>query len=248
MKTQNLILHIPHSSRKIPYYNNFILPREELETEINLLTDWYTDELFDLDNTTRVVADFSRIFCDPERFADDEKENMSKVGMGVLYETTDDGRKMREVTPELKQQIIREFYNPHHTKLKQAVKAKLKTNATATIVDCHSFTDFPLKRDVDQNKNRPDICIGSDNFHTPESLVIFSKMFFEKYGLSVKINSPYSGAIVPLDYYGENARVQSIMIEINRKLYLSDKNIKSSNFDFIKDMIHSYLLELINRY
>lgn len=50
-----------------------------------ILTDWYTDELFKLEPVTTVQANFSRLFCDAERFVDDSQEVMAKKGMGVLY-------------------------------------------------------------------------------------------------------------------------------------------------------------------
>ena len=52
--------------------------------EIIKLTDWYTDDLFLFEDSIVVKADFSRIFCDTERFSDDSQEVMAKYGMGVL--------------------------------------------------------------------------------------------------------------------------------------------------------------------
>ena len=51
------------------------------------------------------------------------------------------------------------------------------------------------------------------------------KNYFEELGLVVGINNPYAGTIVPLEYYQKNENVNSIMIEINRKLFMKDGNI-----------------------
>lgn len=83
---QKSILHIPHSSTKIPMTNGYVVDQEVLDREILKLTDWYTDDLFSLVGSIQVRADFSRIFCDTERFTDDSLEVMAKFGMGVLYE------------------------------------------------------------------------------------------------------------------------------------------------------------------
>lgn len=73
-----------------------------LQNEIKLLTDWYMDELFYNENATIAKAEFSRIFCDVERFADDSREVMAKYRMGVCYELTDDGQRLRHMSDDLK--------------------------------------------------------------------------------------------------------------------------------------------------
>ncbi len=45
-------------------------------------------------------------------------------------------------------------------------------------------------------------------------------------GLHVRVNTPYSGAITPLCYYGKEKRVISVMIEINRKLYMNERTLE----------------------
>jgi N-formylglutamate amidohydrolase len=81
-----------------------------------------------------------------------------------------------------------------------------------------------LNSDLDKTEDRPDISLGVDYFHTPEWLVNKLKLSFEKNNLSVKINSPYSGTIIPLKYYNKDKRVMGIMIEVNKKLYLGDED------------------------
>ena len=44
------------------------------------MTDWYTDELFDFGFGDRLVYPVSRLVCDPERFRDDEREEMAQIG------------------------------------------------------------------------------------------------------------------------------------------------------------------------
>ena len=88
---KKLVLHIPHSSIEIPLLDGYVSSHDEIQQEIIKLTDWYTDDLFDSQVDDKIVTPFSRIFCDVERFADDDLEVMSKFGMGVLYEKFDNG-------------------------------------------------------------------------------------------------------------------------------------------------------------
>ena len=237
-----LILHIPHSSDKIPVKKGYLVDKIILDKEILKLTDWYTDDLFSFENSIVVKADFSRIFCDTERFSDDNLEIMAKFGMGVLYEKGDDGSIIREVNQGLREEILNGYYWDHHKKLNQAVDNQLKLNGKALIIDCHSFPSKSLFRDIDQNKNRPDFNIGTDSFHTPKYLIEISKDFFNKKGYTLGVDWPYSGSIVPLNHYQKTKNVESIMLEVNRALYLNEPgNEMSSNYLVIKETISEYL-------
>jgi N-formylglutamate amidohydrolase len=239
---KQLILHIPHSSTLIPILDGYVSSNEKIEQEIIKLTDWYTDDLFDSDVDNKIVAPFSRIFCDVERFADDDLEIMSKVGMGVLYEKLDSDEILRKVTPELRKKILTEYYWKHHNSLTTIVEEQLNVNGECLIVDCHSFPSTPLQKAINQNSNTPDFNIGTDSFHTPKKYIEASSTYFENLGYSLGVDWPYSGSIVPMKYYQKEKRVNSIMLEINRKLYLNEPtNEKSIEYEKTKKVVEGYL-------
>lgn len=96
---------------------------------------------------------------------------------------------------------------------------------------------------------RPDICIGADEYHTPQKLTDIIKLQFESLGYSVEINSPFSGSIVPSKYYKQDKRVVSIMIEVNRKLYMNEETfLKSKQFNTISKKISRAAITAINNY
>jgi N-formylglutamate amidohydrolase len=242
MAGQKVILHIPHSSEIIPSFDGYLVTEEELKKEMLKLTDRYTDDLFFSADDEPVVAGFSRIFCDPERFPDDKNEIMAQFGMGVLYEKSDEGKVIRTVTPELREHIMTHYYWKHHEKLNNAVNSQLAQFGKALIVDCHSYPGIPLKRDLDQTPNRPDFNIGTDSFHTPEHLIAISADFFKKAGYSLGIDWPYKGSIVPMQHYQKNNAVQSIMLEINRVLYMNESTgEKTERYSEIKEVTSEYI-------
>jgi N-formylglutamate deformylase len=244
---QKIILHIPHSSTNVPLTEGYIVDSITLEKEILKLTDWYTDDLFFSKNDEMIVAEFSRIFCDPERFTDDSQEVMAQYGMGVLYEKSDNGEELRTVTPELKEKILQSYYWKHHDKLSAAVNRQLESFDKAVIIDCHSYPSQPLKRDLDKNPIRPDFNIGTDSFHTPTELIDISVSFFEKAGYTLGIDWPYKGSIVPLEHFQKNKKVSTIMLEINRALYLNEPtNQKSESYDQIKQTVNAYIQTIKN--
>lgn len=239
---KQLILHIPHSSINIPLKDGYVVSHEILQSEILKLTDWYTDDLFNSEEDVMVIAPFSRIFCDPERFPDDEQEIMAKFGMGVLYEKTDNGDSMRVVSPELRKQILEEYYWKHHYRLNSAVNKQLEQYNKAVIVDCHSYPEIPIERSLIKSSFRPDFNIGTDAYHTPKILIDASIDFFEQKGFSLGIDEPYTGSIVPLEHYQKNKSVQSIMLEINRRLYLEEgSNKKSDNYETTKTITQEFI-------
>jgi len=237
-----MLLHIPHSATQIPLYEGFIADREVIEKEVIKLTDWYTDELFEISGQDRLVTPFSRIFCDVERFEDNRFEPMSKFGMGVLYEKTDSGKILRTVDQGLRKKIIDGYYEPHHDLLTKLVEKSLLQYGRSLIVDCHSFPHVPLNCSMYQGDLRPDFNIGTDSFHTPTEWVDILKTYFLDEGYSVEIDVPYNGSIVPMRYYQEEKRVRSIMLEVNRKLYMNEITTeKASEFQKIQETVHGFL-------
>ena len=239
---QKLVVHIPHAATAIPETDGFAVSKDIIENEILQLTDWYTDDLFDAVDTESIIFNYSRIFCDPERFSDDSLEPMAGVGMGVLYERTDDDQIMRVISPELREHILTNYYLLHHGKLAQAVRQQLEAYGKALILDAHSFPDIPLKKNSNKTMPRPDFNIGSDYFHTPAELIEISATFFTEKGFTFGINWPFSGSIVPMEFYRKNKQVASVMLEVNRRLYLIEgTKIKSANYLHIKQIVQEYM-------
>jgi N-formylglutamate amidohydrolase len=239
---KKLILHIPHSSTVIPLLDGYVSTPDEIQQEIIRLTDWYTDDLFNSQVDDKIVTPFSRIFCDVERFADDELEVMSKFGMGALYEKFDNGNLLRIVSPELKQNVLKDYYWIHHASLSKVVKTSLEQTKLCLILDCHSFPSSPLTRAIVQDEIRPDFNIGTDSYHTPKYIIEESINFFETKGYTLGVDTPYSGSIVPMEYYQKDQRVTSIMLEVNRGLYLKENtNEKSENYNKTKEIVQGYM-------
>ena len=238
----NLIFHIPHASLRIPDYGQYLLPRDAVDTEALHLTDLYTDELFVAGtHDTLVQADFCRVYCDVERFDNDALEPMSKFGMGATYVQCDDGRQLRSLMPAERDDIMQTCYYPHHKRLTEAADASIIQTGEARIIDCHSFPDHPLRCSLYDGDAKFDFNIGTDIFHTPAEWVEASVKFFANHGFSLGINEPYAGSIVPMKHYQKDKRVKSIMLEVNRNLYMNNNYTRGRRFAEIKDVITEFL-------
>ena len=234
-----MILHIPHSSTET-------LNKDILDKKIELLrmTDHFTDELYSSPNATKIIFEVSRLICDVERFEDDEQEAMSKLGMGVCYVKNSFSKLLRRVSPEEKKSIVESYYRPHHLRLSDEVDAELAKDNKALIIDCHSFPEVAYPFNSDFKQRRPDICLGTDEYHTPKALLQRVKKFFLEKGYEVRVDSPYSGTMVPLKHYKKDKRVNSIMIEVNRKLYMDDEGFKTEHFEDLQEELRQLLSEL----
>lgn len=238
---ESLIFHIPHSSYYIPLeYRKDFISEDLIESENNKLVDHATDRIFNTNKGQTHTFKYSRIFCDVERL-NDEDEPMFKFGRGICYTKTDDGEILRILDDKTKKEIYENFYLKHHNIFNEMVENNLNNMGFATIIDCHSYSDEPFKTDLIKESNRPDFCLGVDEFHTPKWLVdlIFNGLI--KYEFSVEINNPYQGTIVPLKYYNKNGNVFSIMIEVNRKLYMENGNVITSKLNDLNELINEIL-------
>ncbi len=229
MVAPRVVVHVPHASLLVPgdLRASIVLDDAHLHRELVAMTDRYTDELFSLPRelAAAVVFPVSRLVVDPERFLDDAKEPMSAKGMGVVYTATSDGRPLRtRPSAEERTELVARFYTPHHAALEDAVQAALDAHGTCLVVDAHSFPSRALPYEDDQSGDRPDICIGTDPDHTPEPLRDAARSLFELAGFSVAIDRPFAGALVPMRFYGRDARVRAVMVEVNRRLYMDEES------------------------
>ena len=214
------------------------------------MTDWYTDELFLFDNCILVIHTCSRLVCDPERFLNPYDEEMYLKGMGMYYTHTARGKQMKRHPLACKESLdsyglALTVYEQHHNKLRLCVDEQIMNYGKALIIDGHSFPSVALPYEPMENFNteRPDICIGADIMFTPNELVRMAEDYFKSQGLRVMINTPFAGTLVPDPYYTQNSTaVKSIMIEVNRKLYMNEKTgEKLDSFDAIHNMIKRFL-------
>jgi len=233
-----VIFHVPHDSTVIPasVRQQFLLGDAALATEIVRMTDHQTLKLFarDVPSNQIVYAEVSRIVVDCERFLNDFLEPMSALGMGAVYQRTSDGLNLRRpITPIERQALIDTWYHPHHKRLESMTQQFLDQYDRALLIDAHSFPSRPLLYELDQSADRPEICIGTDEFHTPKLLAAAFVDAFSAAGFDVRLDVPFAGALVPLRHYRTDRRVSAIMVEVNRGTHL-DESSGESNAEFTK--------------
>jgi len=93
--------------------------------------------------------------------------------------------------------------------------------------------------------SRPDICIGTAGYHTPDYLKNFAGQFFADRGYLTAYDNPYSGALTPLVMYEREPRLSAVMIELNRSLYMrTETGIKIAGFGKLRTCLGDYLASI----
>ena len=247
-RPDEILLHIPHSSKNIPaeYLPLFYLNEDELKRELLRMTDSYTDELFavpEIPDENIIRFPLSRLVCDVERFRNDRDEIMAGKGMGVCYLSTSDLTGLKRVPDSHKREMLA-CYDRHHAGLTAAADRLLERYDRGLLIDCHSFSSEKLPYECENSKPRPDICIGQDaGMHTREWLKQYLIQSFADKGYSVDVDYPFSGTMVPLKHYHRDPRLMSAMIEINRGLYMDEvTGARKDSFDNVRTDIADIIL------
>ncbi|GHD87855.1 N-formylglutamate amidohydrolase [Streptomyces naganishii] len=222
-----VILHVPHSARRIPedVRAGILLDDAALERELDHITDAHTAELAEAAAGLaslapwRFVNRLSRLVVDPERFPD-EREEMLAVGMGAVYTATTHRGVLRAPDTD-PAPLVERFFRPYARAMTEAVAGRLAATGRAVIVDVHSYPTAALPYELHGAGPRPPVCLGTDAFHTPPRLAALAREAFAGCG-ETGLDSPFGGAYVPLEYYGRDARVSALMVEIRRDTYMSE--------------------------
>lgn len=235
---KHLLVHIPHSSLLIPSKCKKRLIKN-IRKENIFISDYLVDRLVSKKVRT-IKFRYSRMFCDVERFNTDE-EVMNKYGMGVVYSKDSNESDFIVLDEEYKNNIISNYYNKHHDTLNKEVSNIINMCNRCVLVDLHSFSELFIKKVFDKD-DAPDICIGVENKYTSKLLVEQTINHFKKYNYSVKINYPYEGSIIPNKYFDVyDERLDTIMIELNKKIYLNNNNkLDKKKFNKLKRCINKY--------
>ena len=69
---------------------------------------------------------------------------------------------------------------------------------------------------------------------------------YREYGFSVEVNRPFAGTIVPEPFFQVSATVLSVMVEINRSLYMVEESgVRRPDFSAFAKVMQDALRQLI---
>ncbi len=224
-----VILHVPHASRVIPpeIRSSLTVTDDQLAAELDEITDTHTDVI--AQHAAQSVTpqpwtlrnDLSRLVIDPERFPD-EREQLNAVGRGAVYTRTCNGDVLRNADNTTRDALLDNYFHPYAAAMSDLVTDRIAATGRAVIIDVHSYPTLPSRYELHPDDQRPALCIGTDPHHTPQWLIEAAYAAFSPLE-DIGTDTPFSGTHVPLDHYNTDPRVHSVMIELRRDQYLTEK-------------------------
>jgi N-formylglutamate amidohydrolase len=254
-----LIFDSPHSGRNYPSDFMFSCP----EAALRQAEDSYVDDLFsqaENNGAILIAAQFPRSYIDVNRAIDDidpqllsstwpgpvKQSEKGRVGMGLVRRICKPGLPVysRKLSVRDVQHRIETCYLPYHAELKSAIEQLSAKFGAVWHLNCHSMPSGAGRGP--QEWGRADFVLGDRDGTTcdPEFTAVVNRILTGM-DYSVRVNDPYKGVEI-VRRYGNPARgVNSLQIEINRRLYLDEETMKPNrNYKRLKRDITSLISAL----
>lgn len=224
-----IVVHVPHAGTWIPdtERSSFLLDDTQLAEELRLMTDHRTDVLARRAHelgATVVVNHLSRLVVDPERFPDGDE--MDAVGMGFAYERTAHGERLRDVGEGDAARLRRDWLDPYTLTVADAVRRVVERHGRSVVLDVHSYPEHRLPYELHGDGPRPEVCLGTDPFHTPAWLADGAERLATEHGHEVARDTPFAGVYIPSWASQRDTRVEGVMLELRRDTYLDERDLQ----------------------
>lgn len=244
-----LVFDSPHSGADYPEdFDTIVSPDVIRDAEDSLV-----DLLFDAapDHGARLIgALFPRSYADPNRSEFDIDPTLlespwpgkltpgpkTDLGVGVIWRLHSTGVPMydRKLSVAEVQHRLDTYVLPYQKQVKAALDASYAGHGGVWHINCHSMpTVSNAVAKEGGGVHRPDFCLGDGMGTTCEpAFTENARRFLAEAGYEVTVNTPYQGAELVRAWPDPAKNRHSLMIEVNRRLYLDEKTReKSRDFD-----------------
>ena len=235
-----LLFNSPHSGRVYP--DSFLAASRLDPLALRRSEDAFVDLLLEglaRSGTTVMSARFPRAWLDVNRepyeldprmfegrlpnFANTRSLRVAG-GLGTIARLVGESQEIyaRRLPVEEAMRRIETFYKPYHRTLRRLLTQMHHGFGVAVLVDCHSMPSSGLSRD---ERPRADIVLG-DRYGTSCSAAVADCADSVLRGLGYRIarNKPYAGGFITEHYGNPGAGFHAIQIEINRALYMDERD------------------------
>ncbi|KAJ1422344.1 hypothetical protein B484DRAFT_452424, partial [Ochromonadaceae sp. CCMP2298] len=233
-----LVLDSPHSG---VFFPNGFKPAAPYSAWMSSV-DLHVEKLFgsaSMQGASLLSAHFGRCLIDCNRDPDDIDSELlkepwptplnpgekTKLGLGLLRRFALPGVEMHAglLSVETVQSWLHSYYFPYHRTLKEILDEKVAKFGCVWHLNCHSMKSVANAMTKDKGKARPDFVLGDrDGTACDPAFTLFIASFLTSRGYTVYVNKPYKGAALVKNYADPINGRHSLLIEVNRRLYLDE--------------------------
>lgn len=151
------------------------------------------------------------------------------AGLGVIPRIVSEGTPIYDgkITSEDAQNRIQNVHQPYHEMLANLIRRASTRFGKAVLFDCHSMPSDALRAAPKVRGNLPEIVLG-DRFGAASAREITAQTqeIFQSAGFTVARNAPFAGGYITQRYGRPSRKVHAVQIEIDRGLYMDQKQIE----------------------
>jgi len=256
-----LVVDVSRSGREYPKEYRSPLPFTVLHDNVSM----YVEDLMSGASAvggTMLYCCFPNTFMDVNRREDDmdpaliegewprplNPSPMAIRGLGLIKTRSRYGEPLQEKKLSVAevQERLDLYYHPYHREMKRVIDATLKQFGRVWHLSCHCMSAVGAPTHADAGKARADFCLG--DFHGGTASAGFTDRvasYLRNAGYSVALNEPYVGYELNTRYGAPDRGIDSLMIEINKKLFMDTKTFrKTAGFDRLKSDLDGLLQSL----
>jgi N-formylglutamate deformylase len=245
-----VVVDVSRSGREYPEEFRSNVPFTVLHDNVSMYVDQIWGEAPNL-GATLLYASFPSFWIDANRNELDIDADLiegewpvplqptvSKRGLGLLKSKSRYGEPVHErklTVAEVMERLDR-YHRPYYAEL-GANLARLKSAfGFVAQLSCHCMSAVGAPTHPDPGKDRPDFNLGNVNGKTSsKEFIEFVEATLKGLGYSVGMNFPYNGGELNARFGDAAGGVESIMVEINKKLFMDTKTFKkTAGFERIK--------------
>ncbi len=257
-----VLIDVSRSGREYPHDFRSPLPFTDLHDNVSM----YVEDLYAIGpslGATLLYACFPNTYIDTNRGAADidealiegkwpgpiKQSDFTSRGLGLLKRLSRYGQPLQErkLTVEEVQQRLAIYHEPYHVELARILDEMQQRHRVAFQLSCHCMSAVGAPTHVDPGKPRADFNLGNMNGATcsPDFISFLTKTL-EGLGHSVSLNFPYYGGELIARHANPGRGIESIFIEINKKLFIDTKTFKkTANYDHLKSSIDTVVTKVV---
>src|SRR5436309_4060674 len=237
-----LVLASPHSGAEYP--SGFVAASRLDPLTLRRSEDSFVHDLFaaapDL-GAPLLAARFPRAYLDvnreaweldPTMFSDalpnyvNSRSPRVRMGLGTIARVVASGEEIyaRKLYFAEAKQRVDELYYPYHQTLRGLVQETEDAFGGCLLVDCHSM---PSAASMVGGQDAADIVLGDcHGTACAPQIIEAARCFLAERQFAVALNAPYSGGFTTGHYGCPERRRHALQIEINRGLYMDERNYR----------------------